>query len=109
METIETKHGTVEVLSHVNKKELLVRFTATGGTVLTTLRKLNNGTVTDPMLKTRKKPSKTRWVTVFADGSEMASSELGVVAEASGVHIETVRKIAQGTRQHKAIQSITRI
>lgn len=106
---METKHGIVEIIQHVNNNELLVRFVETGGIVLTTMRKLDNGTVTDPLAKVRKKVSKPRWEVTLADGSTFVAAELSSVSERTGVHEATVRKIAQGSRTHKAIASINRI
>lgn len=112
MKLINTPHGTIEVLQSLNKKDLLVRFVETGGTVITTQRKIDNGTVTDPMAPrelTRAPLTAMRWKIELPTGEVFEAPELSSVALKTGVHVATVRKIAQGTRRHDNITSITRI
>lgn len=109
MNKMNTPHGEVEILSNVNGKDLLVEFTATGGKVITTMRKLKNGNVRDPLEIKPMRFREARWEILLASGETFAAYEMNAVAERTGVHVATVRKIAQGTRKHPAIVSITRI
>lgn len=109
MNKMNTPHGEVVILSSVNSKDLLVEFTATGGKVITTLRKLHNGTVRDPLEIKPERPRAPRWAIELANGDTFEAYEMNAVAERSGVHIATVRKVAQGSRKNPAIVSITRI
>lgn len=109
MTRIQTAKGEIEIIQTLNKRDLLVRFVETGGTVITTMKKIESGNIKDPLVRKQRKLVTDRWMVELEDGEIFQAPELTTVAEKTGVHAATVRKIAQGTRKHKAIVSIVRI
>lgn len=111
METINTVQGEVQILEKVNNDKYLVRFTETGGITITSMTRLANGTVRDPMVPRERKErvKKNRWIVVMNDGETFMAVNHKEIADRTGIGYATVQKIAQGTRRADAIHSITKL
>lgn len=99
----------LEIIKDLGKGKFIVHFPETGGKVIATQRQINHGTVKDPLEIAPQAERKHRWEVLLTSGDTFTAFELGSVAERTGVHEATVRKIAQGIRKHPSIQSITKI
>lgn len=104
MTLINTPYGQAELTQQVNDNQYIAKFTQTGGLVISTVKDLESGKVKDPLRKQR-----ARWKVSLKNSESFSAISLKDIANETGVHLATVQKVAQGTRNSDIIESITRI